>query len=245
MDEAKARALAIETRLKLGLHSTEYVDVYKAASSLHITCIKRILESNISGATIKANDTVYMILVNSRKSLGHQNFTVAHELYHCLYDTGMQNRACVVELFSKKPATEQIAELFAVHFLMPEDGIWNQLMIRNKIGENLSVSDVIYLEQFFGVSRKAMCWRLEELGLISKQDGIQFSKDVVQGVKRLGRDIALYELTNENTILSDYAERANEAFEKALITQSRYEEILADAGLLELPQIEDDSQSAE
>jgi len=241
MNEAKARAFAIETRLKLGLQSTEYVDVYKAASSLHITCIKRTLASNISGATIKANDTVRMILVNSSKSLGHQNFTVAHELYHCLYDAGMQNRACLVELFSKKPAIEQIAELFAVHFLMPEDGIWNQLMIRNKIGENLSVSDVIYLEQFFGVSRKAMSWRLEELGLISKQDGIQFSKDVIQGVKRLGRDVALYEPTHENTILSDYAERANEAFEKALITQSRYEEILADAGLLELPQIEDDS----
>lgn len=241
MHEAKARALAIETRLKLGFQSTEYVDVYKAASSLHITCIKRPLESNISGATIKADDIVYVILVNSKKSLGHQNFTVAHELYHCLYDTGMQNRACVVELFSNKPEVEKIAELFAVHFLMPEDGVLNQLMIRNKIGENLSLSDVIYLEQFFGVSRKAMCWRLKVLGLISTKDVTQYSNNVIQGAKRLGRDIALYEPTNENTILSDYVERANEAFEKDLITQSRYEEILADAGLLEILQIEDGS----
>ncbi len=245
MDKAKARALAIETRLRLGLQSTEYIDVYKAASTLHITCIKRMLESNISGATIKANNTVYMILVNSSKTLGHQNFTVAHELYHCLFDDGIQNRACIVELFSKRPAIEQMAEMFAVHLLMPEDGILTQLMHRNKVGQKLNVSDVVNLEQYFGVSRKSMCWRLEELGLIPKQDGIQFSNDVINSARRLGRDITLYKSTNDNTLLSDYAERANEAIEKGLITKARFEEILEDAGLLEPLQIEDNSVDAE
>jgi len=244
MYSAKARALAIDTRLRIGLQSTEFIDVYRAASTFHITCIKRPLESNISGATVKANNTVHIILINSSKSLGHQNFTVAHELYHCLYDEGIQNRACVVELFNKRPATEQVAELFAVYLLMPEDGILNQLKIRSKVDEKPSLADVIHLEQFFGVSRKAMCWRLEELNLISKQDGREFSIDVIQTAKMLGKDTALYEPTYETTLLSDYAEKAKEALDKGLITPSRYEEIRADAGLLEPLQIEDDSESA-
>jgi hypothetical protein len=39
--------------------------------------------------------------------------------------------------------------------------------------------------------------------------------------------------TNDKAIISDYAEKAVEALQKNLITESRYEEILADADLLE------------
>jgi hypothetical protein len=89
-----------------------------------------------------------------------------------------------------------------------------------------------------------MCWRLEELKLISKQDAAEFSQNVIHSVRRLGKDTALYEPTNENALLSDYVEKANEAFEKELITRSRYEEILADAGLLDLLQHEDEPGNA-
>jgi len=244
MSSARARALAIDTRLRLGLQSTEYIDVYKAASTFHITCIKRPLESNVSGATFKVNDTVSIILVNSSKSLGHQNFTVAHELFHCLYDEGIQSRACHVEVFKKKPASEQIAELFAVHLLMPEDGIINQLKIREKLDKKPDLADVIHLEQYFGVSRRAMCWRLEEMDLISKYDSMEFSTNVIQSAKLLGKDTSLYEPTHETVLLSDCAEKAKEAFDKGLITNSRYEEILADAGLLESLLAEEESGSA-
>jgi hypothetical protein len=43
----------------------------------------------------------------------------------------------------------------------------------------------------------------------------------------------LYLPTNDKTIISDYAEKASEALQKNIITASRYEEILADADLLE------------
>lgn len=244
MDELKARACAIETRLRIGLQSTEYIDVFKAISMLNIGCIKRKLESNMSGATIKINDNLCMVLVNSAKTLGHQNFTVAHELYHCLYDDGIKNRACMVEVFSKRPAIEQIAENYAVHLLMPEDGVLNQLKLRNKINEELAITDIVHLEQFFGVSRRAICWRLEELKLISKKAGQNYLRNVIQSAKRLGKSTVLYESTDDNVLLSDYAEKASEALEKGLITPSRYENILADAGLLDLLEMGDDLENA-
>ena len=232
MSEIKARQLAIDTRLKLGLQSTEYFDVYRAVNSLGITCIKRPLESSISGATLKTNE-VKVILVNSSKTLGHQNFTVAHEIYHCLFDENLVSRACKTESFERVSDSEQIADFFATHLLMPEDAIFNQLRLRKKLDLELTLADIINLEQFFGVSRKAMCWRLEDLKLITREQGDKCSITVIQSARSLGKNTDLYVPTNDEVIISDYAEKAGEALQKNLITESRYEEILADAGLLE------------
>jgi len=232
MSEVKARQLAIDTRLKLGLQSTEHFDVYRAVSSLGITCVKRPLESSISGATLKTNK-VKVILVNSSKTLGHQNFTVAHEIYHCLYDDNLVSRACKTESFDRVSDSEQVADLFATHLLMPEDAIFNQLLLRKKLDVKLTLADIINLEQFFGVSRKAMCWRLEDLKLITRDENDRCCVNVIQGARLLGKNTDLYKSTDDKAIISDYAEKASEALQKNLITESRYEEILADADLLE------------
>ena len=232
MPETIARQFAIDTRLKLGLQSTEFFDVYRAINSLGITCIIRPLESKISGATFRTNK-VQIIFVNSCKSLGHQNFTIAHELYHCRYDNNLTNRACSVEQFQRTSKNERIADYYAAHLLMPEDGIFNQLRLHGKLDTNLKLADVINLEQYFGVSRKAICWRLEELKLINMQECNNFSCNVLESARLLGKDISLYKPTMKIEIISDYAEKAWEALEQGLITEARYEEILNDADLLD------------
>jgi len=232
MTESKARQLAIDTRLRLGLQSTEYFDVYRAVISLRITCVKRPLESSISGATLKTNK-IKVILINSSKTLGHQNFTIAHELYHCLYDENLVSHACKTETFGQGRGIEQVANMFAAYLLMPEDAIFNQLRLRKKLDIKLTLADIINLEQFFGVSRKAMCWRLEDLKFITRQQSKECCINVIQSARSLGKNTDLYVPTNDTIIISDYAEKANEALQKNLITDSRYEEILADADLLE------------
>jgi Zn-dependent peptidase ImmA (M78 family) len=232
MTEGKARQLAIDTRLTLGLQSTEYFDVYRAATSLRITCVKRPLESSISGATLKTSK-VKVILINSSKTLGHQNFTIAHELYHCLYDENLVGRACKTEIFGQSRGIEQVANMFATYLLMPEDAIFNQLRLRKRLDMKLTLADIINLEQFFGVSRKAICWRLEDLKFITREQSEKCCMNVIQSARSLGKNIDLYMATNDKVIISDYAEKANEALQKNVITDSRYEEILADADLLE------------
>lgn len=232
MSESKVHQLVIDTRLRLGLQSTEHFDVYRAVTSLGITCVKRSLESNISGATLKTNK-VKVILVNSSKTLGHQNFTVVHELYHCLYDENLVSRACKTETFARVSGSEQVADLFATLLLMPEDAIFNQLRLRKKLDVKLTLADIVNLEQFFGVSRKAMCWRLEDLKLITREQSEECCINVIQSARSLGKNTDLYMPTNDKIIISDYAEKASEALQKNLITDSRYEEILADADLLE------------
>ncbi|MFC1910092.1 ImmA/IrrE family metallo-endopeptidase [Chloroflexota bacterium] len=232
MSEVKARQLAIDTRLRLGLQSIEHLDVYRAVNSLGITCVKRPLESSISGATLKTN-RVKVILVNSSKSLGHQNFTIAHEIYHCLYDENLVSRACKTESFESSSDSEQVADLFATDLLMPEDAIFNQLRLRKQLDVKLTLADIISLEQFFSVSRKAMCWRLEDLKLISREQSDKCCVNVIQSARSLGKDTDLYLPTNDEAVISDYVEKAGEALQNNLITESRYEEILSDANLLE------------
>jgi Zn-dependent peptidase ImmA (M78 family) len=232
MLRSKARQLAIDTRLKLGLQSTDYFDVRRAVTALQITCVKRPLESKISGATLKTN-RVKVILVNSSKTLGHQNFTVAHELYHCLHDENLVSHACKTETFSRIPAGEQLADLFATFLLMPEDALFNQLRLRKKFDAKLTLADIINLEQFFCVSRKAMCWKLEDLKLITREQSDKCCANVIGSARSLGKNIDLYMPTNDTTIISDYAEKAQEALQKNLITDARYEEILVDADLLD------------
>jgi Zn-dependent peptidase ImmA (M78 family) len=229
----KAHSLALDTRLKLGLHSTEFIDVYRAITAFGITCVKRPLESSISGATVWAGKKVKVILVNSSKSVGHQNFTVAHEMYHCLYDEGMLNKTCKAEVFKRTRSNEHMADLFATYLLMPEDGIYKQVSHRQKLEKGLDIADIVHLEQYFSVSRKAMCWRLEELKLISRQQCDQYELNVKRSARLLGKDTALYDPSYKEALISDYAEKAREALEKELITESRYEELLADAGLLQ------------
>ena len=155
-DVIRARQLAIDTRMRLGLQSTEHCDVDRALVSLGVTCIKRPLQSSMSGATLKT-ERVRIILVNTAKSLGHQHFTVAHELYHVLHDENLATTACTVEMFEGAADREKTADAFAAHLLMPEDGVVNQLRLRKREDRGLTVAVVVHLEQYFGVSRKAMC----------------------------------------------------------------------------------------
>jgi Zn-dependent peptidase ImmA (M78 family) len=230
VSEVIAHQSSIDTRLKLGLQSTEYFDVIRAVISLGITCIKKPLESNLSGATLKGNK-VKIIFVNSAKTLGHQNFTIAHEIYHCLYDENLTSRACQTEVLNGDSANEQIANSFATYLLMPEDGIYHQLRLRGKVGPRLKLEDIVGLEQYFGVSRRSICWRLEDLVLITRSDSDAFNYHVIQGVRNLGKDIQLYQPTNDSIIISDYVAKAREALDRGLITHSRFDELLAGAGL--------------
>lgn len=116
---------------------------------------------------------------------------------------------------------------------MPEDAIFNQLRLRKKLDVKLTLADIVNLEQFFGVSRKAMCWRLEDSKLITREQSENCCINVIQSARSLGKNIDLYLPTNDKAIISDYAEKASEALQKNLITDSRYGEILADADLLE------------
>lgn len=86
--ENKARMLANQARLSFGFNVFEPVDISKVFQIIGISLIKNPLKVDISGIFIKTG-RAKVILINSGKTLGHQNFTAAHELYHSEYDDGL------------------------------------------------------------------------------------------------------------------------------------------------------------
>lgn len=163
----KARESAIEARRRNDLNNLEPVDVYKIFSLLNISCIKKPMVDT-SGAYLRL-DNVKVIIINTANTLGHQNFTAAHEFYHAEFDTGLEGRACTTGKFDHKDENEMLADLFAAYFLMPEDGILHQLYKKVKNLNNVEINDIIFLEHLFGVSHKAMLVRLKQIGIINEQ----------------------------------------------------------------------------
>ncbi len=64
---------------------------------------------------MKSKDA-HLVIINSNKTLGHQIFSVAHELSHYLYDTHVMGGVCAVNKFNQDMEIEKLADLFASHF---------------------------------------------------------------------------------------------------------------------------------
>lgn len=129
--------------------------------------------ANVSGATIfNADTSKFSIIINDRKPLTRQNFTIAHELGHYFLhsdilrsekiiiddDTYIENKRVLYRLDeAKRNAIETEANNFAASLLMPRELVieaWRK------------IDDIQECAKIFGVSTIAMTIRLEKLGLV-------------------------------------------------------------------------------
>lgn len=223
-----AKKLAASLRVDLGLSLTEPVDMTKVMMKTGVSLLKNPLQGKISGLYLQIG-SVKVILINSAKSLGHQNFTMAHEFYHALYDESL-SRTCTARIEEREDQSERLANAFASFFLMPEQGLIGALSARKAIGSP-GLEDIIFLEQLYSVSHAAALCQLMTLKILTKHKAETFRHGVIAMARQLGFGDALYKPTNERAILSDYAEKAKLASDKGLITDARYRELLAEIGL--------------
>lgn len=228
-EDAKTRA--IEARNRLGVSANESVNVLNILRSiLNVSIIGRPLASNVSGLFVQNND-VRIILINTNRSRGHQHFTAAHELCHLLYHEALTGQICEIGLHNPKSPIEKEADLFACHFLAPDQAIDYLLNKRQKPSRPVSLADCVFLEQYFGISHQAMLIRLQQMGKISNHQAEQWKDGITRVARELGYDTSLYKTTADYWVMSDYAEKAREALDRDLISRGKYEELLLEAGL--------------
>lgn len=196
----------------------------------------------ISGMAVKCGEARFM-LVNQKRSLGHQHFTIAHELYHLFIQDNFTSQKCVTGLFEKQTDPEEKkADLFAASLLMPREGMLQLVPMEELNKDKITLATVIKLEQNFSVSRKAILQRLKEMDLITAKLFNPYSLHVKQSALGLGYPIHLYEHGNENRVVGSYGTIAKQLFEKDKISESFYIELMHDIGIdpLANPQDEDD-----
>ena len=224
---------AINTRNELGIGQMESIDILKILKSReNISIIMTPLDGNISGLFMRKGK-VGIIIINNKRSYGHQLFTAAHEYYHLKYDLGMNSMLCPINKYDNGYKNEIEANIFASYLLMPDDTLRYYVNKRTDYGEkSLTIRDLIYLENYFMVSHSLMLLRLKEMNLINDEEYNNFKPSIIKNAIKLGYDTKLYKSNEEDGVMiySNYAELAEELLESELISIGKYEELLLEGG---------------
>lgn len=224
-------SLALRARRLLGEDSYSPIDVFAVIngwSQQKITVVRYPFPAHISGMCTKEENDV-IIAVSSVSSYGRQRFTLAHELYHVLFDKGQTRVICDMGMGDDKTETEREADLFASYFLMPYDA----LMQYAEAKEQWELKDVIEAEQFFQVSHQAMLFRLKLDGYITKEQEAEYKGIAVSRVAaRLGYGRELYYPMVESKqyfTTGEYIRKVERLAEAGKISAGKREELLLDA----------------
>lgn len=228
--ELKLKANASNFRNRFGYSNTEPIDFISLLGKIDVMTVFYPLDDNFSGLSIKEGDDRF-ILVNSNHSIGRQNFTIGHELYHLFYDVDFVPHICQTGLFPNRNANELNADLFASFLLLPEDGITAMIPENEMASDAIQLATLLKIEQTYGSSRLALLMRLSRMKLIAKSTIEEFRVNVLSLARRYGYPISLYQPTHEKLIIGPYAPLANKLFEQGKISEGHYRELLGAIGI--------------
>ena len=231
MNQLVVEKQAAQFRAELGLSNTESIQLRSLLLKLEVLTVFKPLDMDVSGIAIKSGENNRFMLVNTARTLGHQHFTICHELYHLFFQTNFNYQVCQVGKFDKKSKEEFFADLFAAKFLVPEEGIVS-LIPDHELDQGLvSLGTILKLEQYFSCSRKALLNRLLELKLIRKKEEVAYSTQVQAHALHYGYSTKLYEKDLKVEVIGDYGNMAKKLFDQQRISESHYFELLEDIGI--------------
>lgn len=186
--------LALSLRRQWGIDDYSPIDIFSLALEKikNLTIIWMKIDKDISGACSK-NDGDSVVVINSIHSKGRQNFTLAHEIYHLLYDDSNNQFFCADD---DNDEVEEEANNFASCLLMPMPAL--REFKRENVREKWTIKNIIKCEQWFAISHKSMLYRLRREKDISLYDFERFKYGVKGNALRLGYDLDLYEPSDEN-----------------------------------------------
>lgn len=100
------------------------------------------------------------------------------------------------------------------------------------MNREISLATLLKLEQYYGVSRSAMLIRLISLKLISRDAHNQLCEvPSIRSAREYGYDTALYLPGNNGVVIGNYGVKARILFEKGLISEGHYVELLSKIGV--------------
>jgi len=179
---------------------------------------------------IKSDDAP-VIAINSAMSLGRQRFSMAHELFHLYFDDN-KTSICSKQIGYGK-ITEKQADQFASYLLVPPNSLRDKIkQLKSNENRDLSIIDIVWLEQYFKVSRQAILYRLTEENEITTQSAENMKQNVILSAVSLGYDDTLYKplpLSKQYMTYGYFIKQVNKAFEKGIISNGKYEELLLSA----------------
>ena len=235
MDELLIEKAASHFRSEYGLNNKDAIQLMSLLQRLNVITIFKELSADFSGMALKTeevNDVSRFILINADQSLGKQNFTICHELYHLYIQKNFTSRVCKTGLFDKLIDKEEYkADVFASYLLLPTDGLLEFIPDVELSAKKVTLKTIVYLEQFFSCSRRALLYRLKKMKLIDNSLYQIYAQDVKKSAIEHGYSTSLYEKGNINVVIGDYGTTAKELYDKEVISQSHFYSLLSDLGI--------------
>ena len=152
-EDAERAAADLREEWELGADPIPNLAEFLEEKSIKIVSVS--LPERVSGvkATVKKADgkPVQVIVLNGDHPGDRQRFTLAHELGHFLLYGGTD--------------AEELCHRFAGAFLVPAETLQREIGGRRT---SLSVRELFYLKELFGVSAQAIVYRCADLGIINE-----------------------------------------------------------------------------
>lgn len=242
--QSKAKALARETRERLGLGLEPVGNIYHFLSSENIFVIEIPIEDSFLPGCFYFDKEIGQpwIMINTANSLGKQRLAAAHEYCHFLRHRDLEFIVCENPGTQEKPTHEKFADFFASEFLLPSEAIKKEVSKNSSIGP----TDVLTLCLKYGISYSACLKRLLDNGYISEVEHkilfefTDFKKELpkLKNVKRaVDGDLFMptFESISPEKLPQKYVELALKLYEEKLITRAKLAEYLdTDLTTLEL-----------
>lgn len=219
----ESEILAQKFRSEHGLSMTEPISTKTVLRKLGILTMYRPLSEKSFGISAKSESGRMFMMVNCNSTRGRQHFTIAHELYHLLYDDSPEPHMCG----GVATGVEKDANLFASALLMPREGLLKMVSDEEVKSRKVKLATVLRIEQFFGVSRNTLLLRLKDIGLITESYLNELkSVPVKESAMQYGYNLSLYEAGNKGIVIGDFGEKARLLFESGRISEGHYYELL-------------------
>jgi Zn-dependent peptidase ImmA (M78 family) len=239
---------ADQFRQQIGLNFSDSLNLQSILYKLNVLTVFRPLSGNFSGMAIKVGEgesAKRFMLVNSAHSIGKQNFTICHELYHLFIQENFSSQVCTTGLFEQQTNPEErYADIFASLFLLPGSIIVTLIPDAELSKNKIQLNTILKIEHYFGCSRAALLYRLKQLEIIDRNGYNSLSRDVIKGAIQYGYNTNLYTPNHEQKVIGDYGYMAKQLFDMEVISETHYYSYLLDLGFtpeqLENLEVEDE-----
>jgi len=185
------------------------------------------IDSNISGGSTIDEDFGMAVLVNANDAPWRRNFDLAHEFFHLITWEDFAPEEIYQDETRGKSRVEQLADVFAVSLLLPEEEVRDKFEKRTK-DKSISYLNLVDIARDFNVSIEALLWRLVNLGLL-KRENIQaeLEKGTIKDIDKKHRHTDWAE-TERPHISAKYISLAIKAFHLGKISKGKLAEYVGE-----------------
>jgi Zn-dependent peptidase ImmA (M78 family) len=226
---------AFEFRQKSNFNATEPLPLESLLLQLNVITSFQEMSDNLSGMAVKVKDNNEynrFILVNATQSLGRQNFTICHELYHLFIQENFTAQFCITGNFDYRKGIEEYkADIFASFLLLPSFGIESNIPNEEQQLDKISLDTILKIEHYYGCSRTALLYRLKNLGFITNEVLEQFKVEVKKRAYQQGYNTRLYENARKGVLIGNYGSLASSLYDKEKISEGHFMELMTTIGV--------------